>query len=303
MQTINCKNIREQMMTEAKIELTKIFAGTGKEPKLVVIQVEGDTASDTYVKNKIKTGKECGVYVEHIKLKNDITEECLRKVIKAANDDTEVTGILLQLPLPKHLKGKEQSLINEIDWKKDVDGLSTESIGRMWSNQESILPCTAAGIMRILPKDMGGMSVALINRSSLIGKPLIKLLEERNATTTWIHSKTSNETKYRALKTSDIIITATGNPKWLNFESIATIKNNMASWNVDMIIDGGMCRDENNKLCGDVDLSSFDLAHILITPTPGGTGILTTAQLMLNVVHAYKLQYGDIPFTANNICK
>lgn len=293
MRILDCKQIKEDMLTEAKIELTKIFGETGKKTKLTVIQVEGDPASDVYIRNKQKAAEDCNIEFEHIKLPSDITEENLRKVIKAANKDIMVTALMLQMPLPEHLKGKEQSLIDEIDWKKDVDGLTSTSVGKLWTNQECVHPATAEGVMRLLSPNLSGASVLLINRSNLIGKPLTKILENKNATITLAHSKTDRNDLARMMKDVDIIITATGQPRWISRDDVVR-QGAFTTYNVSTIIDCGMCRDENNKLCGDVDTNSFNEIDCYITTTPGGTGLTTVAQLILNVVKCYKLQKGEI---------
>ena len=286
MELINCRDIREQMLIEAKVELTKIYAHEGKVLRLVVIQVEGDSASNVYIKNKIKTCEEVGINCDHIQLPSDIRLDILKSTIKYHINRKDVNAVMLQLPLPCHLKPHQQELLDLIPWQMDVDGLSTESIGRLWSGQECLVPCTAQGIMRLLPEDLSGKSVSIINRSNLIGKPLIKLLLDRNATPTIFHSKSGgygdivNEVIW-----SDYVITGTGQAKW--------IKCYENEWSDVTIIDAAICRDEENKLCGDVNIKTFEHTNCKITPVPGSVGILTTAQLILNVVAAYKLQQGE----------
>lgn len=283
MRVFDCKQVKEDMLAEAKVELTKIFGQTGKKLKLTVIQVEGDSASDVYIKNKQKAAESCNVEFEHIKLPSDVTEDKLRKVIQAANEDVNVTALMLQLPLPDHLKAKQQEFIDLIDWKKDVDGLTSTSVGKLWTNQSGIHPATAEGIMSILDDDLSGKNVLVINRSDLIGKPLVKLLEQRNATVTLAHSKTDKEELMLAMRRANIIITATGQPKWI-------AKHIFVNKHISTIIDCGMCRDENGKLCGDVDTDSLESLNVNVTVTPGGTGKLTVGQLMLNIIKAYELQ-------------
>lgn len=285
MNIIDCQKIREEILKEAKIKLTKIFGFKGIVTKLVIVQVEGDFASDIYIKNKIKTAEECGIEVEHIKLPNDIKLNDLRRVIISANNDMSVTGIMLQLPLPEHLKKYEQSVIDLISYKKDVDGLTTESVGRLWTNKSCLKPCTAEGVMRLLPQDLSGKTVVIINRSSLVGKPLIKMIIDKNGTPIVCHSKTNKGDLEHLIDYADIIITAVGIPKFIN-------KENFSYEDKKIIIDVAINKLEG-KLCGDVDLKSIKEINnfeIDVTPTPNGTGILTTAQLMLNVALAYELQ-------------
>lgn len=284
MELIDCKAIREQILTEAKVELTKIFAHEGKVLKLVVIQIEGDKASDTYIKNKLKTCEECGVSCEHVKLPSDIRLDILKSTIKYHVNKKDSTGVMLQLPLPDHLKPYQQELLDLIPWQMDVDGLNTESIGRLWSGQECLVPCTSQGIMRLLPDDLSGENVCVIGRSNLVGKPLVKLLEQRNATVTLCHSKTRRLEDYT--RRADIVIAAIGKPKYFN-------KMYFDDYYPQTWIDVGINRDEEGKLCGDLDIEEFENTECKVTPTPGGTGILTVSQLIANVVKAYKLQQGE----------
>lgn len=283
MKVIDCKNKKNETISYVKNETDKIFAETGKKLKLVVFQVEGNDASNVYIRNKKKMCEQCGIECEHVKLPNDVSADDLISKIKNANDDSSVTGIMVQLPLPDHLKKYEQEIIDTINWKKDVDGLTSESAGKLWTNQECIHPATAEGIMSVLDDDLSEKDVLVINRSKLIGKPLVKLLEERNATVTLAHSKTNRKDLILMIRRADIIITATGQPKWI-------AKHLFATHRITKIIDCGMCRDENGKLCGDVDTESLESLDVAVTVTPGGTGLLTTSQLMLNIVKAYKLQ-------------
>lgn len=283
MKIIDCKNKKNETINYVKNETDKIFAETGKKLKLIVFQVEGDDASNVYIRNKKKMCDQCGIECEHVKLPNDVSAGDLISKIKNANDDSSVTGIMVQLPLPDHLKKYEQEIIDTINWKKDVDGLTSESTGKLWTNQECIHPATAEGIMSVLDDDLSEKDVLVINRSKLIGKPLVKLLEERNATVTLAHSKTNRKDLILMIRRADIIITATGQPKWI-------AKHLFVTHRISTIIDCGMCRDENGKLCGDVDTESLESIDVAVTVTPGGTGLLTTSQLMLNIVKAYKLQ-------------
>lgn len=282
MKIINCEKVREQMLTEAKLELTKIFAKTGQRLKLVVIQVGDDKASNTYIRNKITIGESCGINVEHIKLPSDINVGDLRKVIKSANDDYKVTSVLLQLPLPTHLKRYTQSLIDMIDCTKDCDGITTCNIGKLWSNKDAICPATAQGLLR-LSNNIANSDVVLIGRSNLCNIPLIKILEQKDCTVTLCHSKTKDLKKYT--KNADIVISAVGKPKIFDksyFKDDATI------------IDVGISYDDNGKISGDIDIESLKDTNISVTPTPKGSGLTTLGQLILNTIKCYKLQNGDI---------
>ena len=285
MKVIDCKNKQKEMIEIAKNDTDKIFAETGKKLKLVVFQVEGDDASNVYIRNKKKACEQCGIECEHIKLHTNVTATELKEKIESANNNSSVTGIMVQLPLPEHLKKYEQEIIDVIDWKKDVDGLTSTSTGKLWTNQNCIHPATAEGIMSVLDDDLSGNDVLVINRSKLIGKPLVKLLEEKNATVTLAHSKTNKKDLILMMRRANIIITATGQPKWI-------AKHHFVTHKISTIIDCGMCRDENGKLCGDVDTASLEPLDVSVTVTPGGTGLTTIGQLVLNVVKAYNLQKG-----------
>ena len=274
MKLIDCRAVREQILNEAKENMKSIT----DEITLVVIQVEGDSASDVYIRNKKKTCEEIGIRCLHISYPNDIDFETLADKIQSISNDFTVDGVMLQLPLPEHLKPHEQQLLDLIPWYKDVDGLSTESIGRLWSGQECLVPCTAQGVMRLLPDDLSGKEVCVIGRSNLVGKPLIKLLEERNATVTLCHSKTFY--LRTNIEMADIVISAIGKPKFFN----GYCANDFQTW-----IDVGINRDENGKLCGDVNIDTFENVNCEITPVPNGVGLLTTACLILNVIKAHKL--------------
>lgn len=280
MNLIDCKPIRASILEEAKTGVEKIVANYGKIPKLVIVSVDGDDASRVYVRNKFKTAEEVGIACVHIVCPEDVGYSELEKVLIEHAIDSNTTALMLQLPLPDHLKKHQQQLLDLVPYFKDVDGLSTTSVGRLWSDQPCLVPCTAAGIMRILPEDLSGHKVCIINRSALIGKPLAKLVLSRNGTPVICHSKTHSilgEANH-----SDILVTAMGKPKYIEYDE----------WLDDlMIVDAAICRDENGKLCGDINTKTFEGSNCSITPVPGGVGILTTAQLMLNVVKAFYLQH------------
>ena len=272
MNYIDCKSVRDKILEDVK----------SRNPgnlKLVIIQVEGDDASEVYVRNKVKTAESVGIGCEIMKFRKDVTFEDLKLAINLYNVRPDITGLMLQLPLPDHLKDRERELLDLISWYKDVDGLSTESVGRLWSDLPCIVPATPGGIMHLLPEDLSGRNVVIVNRSNLIGKPLNKLLLDRNASVEICHSKT--RWLYDHTSKANIVITGVGIPQHfvdLHFE-------NYQIW-----IDCGINRDENGKLCGDINLRDMRYFETEVTPVPGGVGILTTAQLMANVIKAYELQ-------------
>ena len=219
---------------------------------------------------------------------SDITLNDLRKVITATCEDDDICSVMLQLPLPEHLHEYEQMLLDIIPSIKDVDGLSTHSVGKLWSDKQCLHPCTAEGVMRALPNDLSGKKVAIINRSALVGKPLIKMVLDRNGTPVVCHSKSGNQSKVlRIASGCDYIITAVGKPFFITSGGF--------DWRGKTIIDVAINRHpDTNKLCGDIDIDSFKDIDCSITSVPGGIGTLTTSQLMLNVVKSFEMQYGSI---------
>ena len=276
MQIIDCKSVREQILTEVKQEVEKI----AERLRLVIFQVGDDDASKVYVRNKLKTADEVGIWVETVKCAESTPLGSLKYLISAYSEMEDTTGIMLQLPLPDHLKEHTQELLDLIPWYKDVDGLSSESVGRLWNGRDCLAPATPSGIMRLLPENLSGQNVCIVNRSNLIGKPLMKLLLDRNATVTVCHSKTTPWDLMMNTKESEIVITGIGKPKWFDHEFMG----GMQTW-----IDCGINRDFEGHLCGDVDTERANI-HASVTPVPGGVGILTTASLMANVVKAYEYQ-------------
>lgn len=269
---INCLPVRDKMIADAK----KSNPGN---LSLVIISVDGDKASEVYVRNKARTCEEVGIECRIWKYASTINRNELAKEIIIASLSDSVTGIILQLPLPDHLKPYERELLDLIPWHKDVDGLSSQNIGRLWSGLPGISPATPTGIMELLPRDLKGRTVTVINRSDLVGKPLIKMLLDRNATVTIAHSK--SPALECITSASDIVISAIGKPKFFDKDYML----NGTLW-----IDCGINRDAGGKLCGDVDTDDIKDHKVLVTPVPGGVGILTTAQLMLNVIKAHELQ-------------
>lgn len=277
MKVIDCKSIREDMLTEARNKI----ASLPKKLKLAIIQVKGDDASEVYVKNKLKTVESVNMEYELLTCPNNISYKALSSYIRFYNGCDNITGVMLQLPLPDHLKPYERDLLDMISWDKDVDGLSADSVGRLWTGKPCITPATPTGLLRLLPGDLSYTRVTIVNRSDLIGKPLIKMLLDRDATVEICHSKTSHVNAH--LIGTDIVITGIGKPKY--FYPILGL-----GLNGRILIDCGISRDEDGKLCGDIDIEKFENLEDSITPVPGGVGILTTAQLVLNVIKAYELQ-------------
>lgn len=282
MAVIDCHEIRGQILTEAKKQIEALPT----KPKLTIITIGHDDASEVYVRNKIKTATSLGIEVSHAKLEEDITQERAEKRIKLEMEYTD--AIMLQLPIPKHLD--EKALINLIPQEKDVDGLTDLNMGMLVNNHpHAIVPATAMGVYKVIShvletSDLSGVNIAVVNRSKLIGKPLQALLTNHNATVTLCHSKTDPLNHYTW--NSHVVVTGVGKPKFFDNTDFTYYQ---------LIVDCGINRDEDGKLCGDVDsesLSSFGEDGIGYTPVPGGVGILTTACLMLSIVQCYKLQRG-----------
>lgn len=270
MKIINTKEIAQEVKDAIKVTMPK-----GVVPKLVILQVEGDKASDSYVKNKIKLGKELGIEVEHTLLKSDIPQKKLEMIIEHYNADRDVSGIIVQLPLPKHLD--ERKALDTIDVEKDVDGLSTKQIGRLTTQNDRVMhPCTALGVLNMLIHitELEGKDVVIVNRSNLIGKPLQTMLTDENATVTMCHSKTKNLKE--KMQNADIVITGIGKAK---FFDKSYFKDGQ------IIIDCSMNMYEG-KLCGDVKIEDLEELDVLVASGTGHTGVMTVLSLMYNTLMA-----------------
>ena len=279
MAVIDCHEIRGQILTEVKKEIEALPT----KPKLTIITIGEDDASKVYVRNKIKTATGLGIEVKHVQLDGEIEQKEAERVI--VEESIETDAIMLQLPIPKHLD--EKILINLIPQCKDVDGLTDLNIGMLVNGHPyAIVPATAMGVYQIISHvletgDLTGVDVTVVNRSQLIGKPLQALLTNHNATVTLCHSRTDNLQNHTSR--SHIVVTGIGQPKYFDSYYFSDYQ---------MIIDCGMNRDEESKLCGDVDIEQVqEELKVHVTPTPGGTGILTTACLMLSVIQCYNLQH------------
>lgn len=267
--------VSEQIKQTIKKEVS-ILINKGVLPCLATILVGDDQASATYVKNKQTAANKVGILTRDIKLPENIDQEKLVSTINELNKDNSVHGILVQLPLPHHI---ESSITNVVNYKKDVDGLTSYNLGLLFEGTPKLIPCTPLGILQLIDFyniDVNGMDVAIINRSNLVGKPLGILLMNRDATVTFFHSKSRNlEDK---LRNFDCIITAVGDRKKF------TLKNNMVKDGV-IIFDVGISR-KNGKIQGDVDFKSISEKASYITPVPGGVGPMTVTMLLKNTVLA-----------------
>jgi methylenetetrahydrofolate dehydrogenase (NADP+)/methenyltetrahydrofolate cyclohydrolase len=249
----------------------------GVRPCLATVLVGDDPASATYIESKHKDAKEVGIVTRDHRLAATFKQNELRELVQLLNNDPEVHGILVQLPLPSHID--EFDILSSLSPLKDVDGLTPYNVGMLQSGIAALKPCTPSGIMELLDYykiDVAGMDVVIVNRSNLVGKPLLILLLERDATVTICHSKT----KYlgEKLRNADLIVTAVGNRQSF------TLTANMIKEDV-VVIDVGIAR-LNGKLTGDLDFDSVKQKASWITPVPGGVGLMTRAMLLKNTVTA-----------------
>lgn len=267
--------ISTQIKDEIK-EKVKGLQDKGITPGLAVILVGDNSASKVYVGNKKKACEYVGIKSFSYELPEETSESSLLELIETLNDDENVDGILVQLPLPKHMD--EQKVIATIDPSKDVDGFHTASAGALLVGAPGFVSCTPAGIMELLKRyhvDLEGKKCVVVGRSNIVGKPISLLLLKENATVTMCHSKTKN--LLEEVKQADVLVVAVGVAK--------LITGNMLKEGC-VVIDVGMNRDENGKLCGDVDFASCEGIASLITPVPKGVGPMTIAMLMHNCVEA-----------------
>lgn len=263
-----------QLVTKKVGQLKERVNKLSKKPSLVIIRVGEDFASGKYVSNKVKKCEEVGISSKIIHLDENINQDEVEKIIIDLNKDKDVTGILLQLPIPKHLN--EDYLTNLIEDKKDVDGFTIGNMGKLSLNLEGNVACTPRGIMTLLKEfkiDMEGKDVLIINRSNIVGKPLAQLFLQENATVTIAHSKTKNLKE--KISSSDIVVTAVGKA---NFLSAQDFSNNTT------IIDVSINFNESGKMCGDVSKEDYDVIvnekQCHLTPVPNGVGQMTVIELI-----------------------
>lgn len=275
---LDCKLLAAQMRQSLKEEVSELTRDGQRYPRLVIITVGDDPASQVYVRNKIKACEEVGINIIHRTFPTNASGETIKESINVLNVSQDVDGIMVQLPLPKHFD--EREILDAIDPAKDVDGLTTINVGRLRSAQECIQPCTARGVINLLDAyeiGIDGKDVTIIGRSNIVGKPLADLMMARGATVTQCHSHTKDLRRHTI--GADIVVSAVGRPKFLTADMFATEAT---------VIDVGINRDENGKLCGDVDFENVKDSVSHITPVPGGCGVLTVVELLQNTIDAYK---------------
>lgn len=276
-QIIDGKLISQQVKDELKAE-AQLLKEQGVEASLAVIQVGNDPASSIYVRNKKRACEYIGIRSLSYELEESILEEELLSLIDTLNADVTVNGILVQLPLPKHIS--EQKVLNRISPKKDVDCFHPENVGKLCLGEEGFLPATPAGVIELLKRyeiDINGKNCVVIGRSNIVGKPMSLLLLRENGTVTITHSRTKDLKE--VTKEADILVVAIGKPL---FVDASYVKEGA------VVIDVGIHRDENNKICGDVDYESVAPRCSAITPVPGGVGPMTIAMLMKNCLRTVK---------------
>jgi methylenetetrahydrofolate dehydrogenase (NADP+)/methenyltetrahydrofolate cyclohydrolase len=270
---IDGKLISKQIKDELKAEVAELKE-KGKEVCLAVIQVGNDPASSVYVGNKKKACEYIGIKSLAYELPEDTTEAELIQLIEKLNADDSVNGILVQLPVPEHIN--EEKIINTINPAKDVDGFHPASVGALSIGQKGFVSCTPAGIIQLLKRsdvDISGKDCVVIGRSNIVGKPMAMLLLRENGTVTVCHSKTKNLKE--VCRRADILVVAIGRPKMIDADYVKEGA---------VVIDVGIHRMDNGKLCGDVDYESVEPVASAITPVPGGVGPMTIAMLMNNCV-------------------
>ena len=276
-QIIDGKAISAAVRAEITEETKTFVENTGVTPGLAVIIVGTDPASQVYVRNKRKACTEVGFYSEAYELPEETTQEALEALVDQLNADPKIHGILVQLPLPRHLD--EQRILLRISPAKDVDAFHPYNVGRIMIGDYHYLPCTPAGVMELLKRsgvDCNGKECVVVGRSNIVGKPMAMLLLQANGTVTICHSRTKNLSEMT--RRADILVAAIGKPEFFTADMVKPGA---------VVIDVGMNRrPTDGKLCGDVDYASVEPVASYITPVPGGVGPMTIAMLMKNTVKA-----------------
>ena len=269
---IDGKRLAHEMRAGIKESVEKYKAESGKDIGLAVVLVGEDPASQVYVRNKIKACEEVGIKSYAYYLDKDTAQARVEELIRSLSVDNKINGILVQLPLPAHLDSKK--ILELIPYAKDVDGFSAENMGRLSMNEPCLVACTPNGVMKMFESEnicLSGKNAVVIGRSNIVGKPMAMLLTNANATVTLCHSKTA-DLKAKCLE-ADIVVAAIGKAKFITADMIKEGA---------VVIDVGMNRDENGKLCGDVDFENVKEKCSYITPMPGGVGPMTITMLMYN---------------------
>ena len=279
---IDGKSISAKRKDELKIKIEKMKKAGKRIPQLTVILVGNNQASQTYVRNKERGCAYVGMLSDIILKDENISEDELINEIKRLNNDANVDGILVQLPLPAHIN--ENKILDLIDPSKDVDGFHPTNVAKLMLGQNGLVPCTPKGMMVLLDEinyDLTGKEVVVVGRSNIVGKPVSLLCLQKNATVTIAHSRTKNLKE--VCQRDDVLIAAIGKAKFFTKDYIKKGA---------IVLDVGINRDENNKLCGDVDYDDVKDIVSYITPVPGGVGPMTIAMLLENTLQAYEQREG-----------
>ena len=276
---INGKLVTSEVRKQTALEVKEFKEKYAVTPGLAVILVGNDPASAVYVRNKHKGCLEVGINSYEITMPEETTEEQLLSEIEKLNADEKVHGILVQLPLPKHIS--EEKILNSISPSKDVDAFHPENVGKIMLGKYAFLPCTPAGVMELLSfynVDIEGKECVVLGRSNIVGKPMSQLLLAKNGTVTVCHSRTKNLAE--VTKRADILVVAIGKAKFVGKEMVKAGA---------VVIDVGINRMDDGKLCGDVDFDAVSEIASMITPVPGGVGPMTITMLLKNTLTAAKL--------------
>ncbi|MFH1826456.1 MAG: bifunctional methylenetetrahydrofolate dehydrogenase/methenyltetrahydrofolate cyclohydrolase FolD [bacterium] len=276
---IDGKGLAEKIRGEIAIEVSTLKEKAGIVPRLVVVLVGDDPASLVYVRNKEKACLEAGIVGEVVRLPENTDEKTVIETVRKINSRSDVDGVLVQLPLPKGIN--QQRVLSEISSNKDVDGLDPENIGRLIKGENpSFIACTPQGCLELILStgiEIKGKDAVVVGRSNIVGKPMAFLLLEKHATVTVCHSRTKNIGE--VTKRADILVAAVGRSKMIKADMVKPGA---------VVIDVGMNRDENKKLCGDVDFQAVRDVASFITPVPGGVGPMTIAMLLRNTLLSAK---------------
>lgn len=280
MQIIDGKKVSAQVKEEVRKQTLELKEAYGITPGLAVVIVGDDPASRVYVNNKKKACEVVGFKSEEYALPASTTQEELLELVNTLNNKQDINGILVQLPLPEHLDDK--AVIEAINPQKDVDAFHAVNVGKIMLGEYDFLPCTPSGVMEMLHAydiPVSGKNCVVIGRSNIVGKPMAMLLLHENGTVTICHSRTKNLAE--VCRSADILVAAVGKPKFVTSDMVKEGA---------VVIDVGMDRDENGKLCGDVDFENVKDKCSYITPVPGGVGPMTISTLMKNTLKACKIQ-------------
>ena len=275
---IDGKQIAQNLKEEIRAEVASLTAQYGRKPCLDVILVGENPASMSYVRSKIKATEYCGFDGELIQLPETVSQEELLRIIGERNENDHVDGILVQLPLPKHID--EQAVIEAISPEKDVDGFHPTNVAKLWLDQKTIVPCTPMGVMALLEQSgtpLQGRHAVVVGRSNIVGKPVAKLLLDKNCTVTIAHSRTADLAA--TCREADILVVAVGRPQMITADMVKPGAT---------VIDVGINRIADGRLVGDVDYESVAPIAGAITPVPGGVGPMTITMLMRNTIECYK---------------